>query len=109
MSRTIRIILLAVGCLAVIVALLSFACGSRLEVYRRFESPDGRYAIVVFRRVGGVSFPGASSDAPGVVMLIDRQGRQLRETDVEMVQQVNNVEWTAKSVHMTDVGDWVLN
>lgn len=109
MPRTIRIVLIGVGCLAIIVTLLCFARGSRMEVYRRFESPDGRYAIVVFRQVGGVCFPGASSDAPGVVMLVDRQGRQLRKANVEMVQQVNNVEWTEKSVHMNDVGDWVFD
>jgi len=104
--RMTRITSVAVGCVAVILALLPLECRSRMEVYRRIESPDGRYAVVVFRQIGGIRFPGGSSDAPGIVRLVDAQGNRIREETLEMVQQVDRIEWGTKSVRITGVADW---
>jgi hypothetical protein len=54
------------------------------------------------------TMPGQSGDAPGTVRLHDRSGRVLRETDVDMVQRVDHVEWDADSVHVKLVADWPL-
>ena len=104
--RMTRIVSAALGCVAVFVSLLPIGCRSRMEVYKRLESPDGRYAVVVFRHTGGIRFPGGSSDAPGVVRLVDAQGHQIREATLEIVQQVDRVEWGTNSVHITGVADW---
>jgi hypothetical protein len=104
--RMTRITSVAVGCVAVILALLPLGCRSRMEVYRRIESPDGRYAVVVLRQIGGIRFPGGSSDAAGIVRLVDAQGNRIREATLEMVQQVDRIEWGTKSVHITGVADW---
>lgn len=109
MSVTMRMtrISVATGCVAVFVALLAIGYRGRMEVYKRIESPDGRFAVVVYRQIGGIRFPGGSSDAPGVVRLVDAQGRQIREEALEMVQQVDRVEWGTNSVHITGVVDWL--
>jgi len=105
-TRITRIASVAAGCVAFFVALLTIGCRSRMEVYKRVGSPDGRYAVVVFRQIGGIRFPGGSSDAPGVVRLVDAQGHRIREATLEMVQQVDRVEWGTNSVHITGVADW---
>jgi len=84
------------------------ACSSESE-YRRFDSPNGDYRIVVFRRsrLAGM-MPGQSGDAPGTVRLFDRKGHVLREAEVEMVQLVETVDWQENSVHIKLVADWPL-
>ncbi len=69
------------------------------EEYRRYSSPDGRFQIVVFRIPTAFAMPGQSSDAPGYFQLLDTQtGRVLREQEVEMVQLVDRIEWSATNV-----------
>ena len=79
------------------------------EKYAAFDSPDGKYQIVVMRDrelLGGA--PGQAGDAPGEVRLVNKKGDILERTDVEMVQLVENVEWTDKSVYIKLVADWNL-
>lgn len=65
----------------------------REEEYRVFARADGRYRVVVRRRPLFFSFPGGAGDAPGRVILEDRAGRVLHESEVEMVQTVDHVDW----------------
>ncbi|MBS0638775.1 MAG: hypothetical protein JSS43_02815 [Proteobacteria bacterium] len=96
----------------VITATNMFAAGQStdLETYRTFERPDGAYRLVVLRRQLPFAMPGQASDAPGIVRLLDRKGKVLRQTEVEMVQFVNDntVTWSRRSVHVTLVVDWSL-
>ena len=72
-------------------------------------SPDGRYQIVVSRIPSRLAMPGQGSDAPGVVQLREvRTGRVLRECEVEMVQLVGQVTWSATNVDVHLVAEWRL-
>lgn len=108
-SRVSRVTSIAIGCVAFCLGAIHLGCRSRLEVYKRIDSPNGRYAVVVYRQTGGMRFPGAASDAPGVVILVDNRGRRIREVMVEMVQLVDRVEWSTNSVHIMGVADWPTN
>lgn len=82
---------------------------SRMENYATFESPDGRYKIEVLRKKGFFgSSPGQAGDSPGEVRLVNKNGDVLEQTDVEMVQLVENVEWTKDSVYIKLIADWKL-
>lgn len=100
-----KIILIAVICVAILIFYFSH---HKMEVYNRFQSPDGQYTIVVLRYAGGIGFPGSSSDAPGVVRLVDKHDHLIREAKIDMVQQLDSVEWETNSVHLRDIGDWPL-
>ena len=53
--------------------------------------------------------PGQSSDAPGFVRLYDlRTGRLLQEKDVEMVQLIDQFEWSPTNLCIKLFADWRL-
>jgi hypothetical protein len=82
---------------------------NRLEEYLTFSRPDGRYRVVVMRRIAWrPMMPGQAGDAPGVLRLYDRDGKLLAETDIEMVQLVQNVEWGDKTVEIPLLAKWNL-
>ena len=97
-----RAFLLAVLC-------LGGCLGRADEEYAQFVSPDHAFRVVVMRRVGVLSaMPGQAGDSPGVVRLEDRHGTLIREADVEMVQLVRKIEWSARTVSIQSVGEWAL-
>ena len=63
-------------------------------------SPDGRYKLVTYSVPMLFAFPGQGSDASGYVQLQDGSGRVLTEGYVEMVQIVNDAEWSAVEVQI---------
>jgi hypothetical protein len=77
--------------------------------YASFVRPDGKYRVLVWRRVllPGV-MPGQSSDASGRVELWDARGRMLQSKAVEMVQLVEQVEWAKRRAHIKLIADWEL-
>lgn len=79
-----------------------------IENYRVFVRPDGAYRVVVLRRPQPTAMPGQASDAPGLVQLLNRQGQVMNQTDVEMVQLVEAVDWSDDGVHIKLVVDWSL-
>lgn len=84
------------------------ACGEDSE-YRRFDSPDGNFHVLVIHQgTLGALLPGQSGDAPGIVQLIDKQGRVLEQTPVEMVQLVDNVRWHDERVDIRLIAVWNL-
>ncbi len=76
----------------------------------REPSPDGRYAMVVYRFPMLFSSIGGGSDAPGYVQLQDQQGHVLHEADLEMVQLAyGSIRWTTSEVEIPVVaGPWQL-
>ena len=77
--------------------------------YASFTRSDGKYRVVVLRKPAWpASMPGQAGDAPGRVMLYNRVGELLHETSVEMVQLVQKVEWTEKSVSIKLIAEWDL-
>lgn len=78
------------------------------EEYKTVWSPDGNYRIVVYRMPTPFTMPGGSGDAPGYVRLYDKSGTVLKETDVEMVQLVDRVNWENGKVDIHLVAEWEL-
>lgn len=80
-----------------------------MEEYAAFNSPDGKYKIVVMKKSTFFGkAPGQGGDAPGEVRLVNKNGDVLQQKDVEMVQLVEKVEWTEKNVYIKLVADWEL-
>ena len=88
---------------------LAFWRRPRAQEYRRYSSPDGRFQIVVFRKPSSFAMPGQGSDAPGFFQLrVVRTGRVLRQREVETVQLVDRIEWSATNVDVHLLADWSL-
>jgi hypothetical protein len=78
------------------------------EHYMTHTSPDGRYRLVVYRTPTLFSAPGQGSDAPGHVVLLDDQGRELKTVPIDMVQLATRPEWSKDRVSVKLVLDWDL-
>ena len=96
-----------------VVALLAFGFRawhrSGAQERLRFESPDGRFQIVVYRIPTLFAMPGQSGDAPGYFQLHDmRTGRVLRDRSVEMVSIVDRIEWSPTNVSVGMLANWKL-
>jgi hypothetical protein len=81
------------------------------EQYSTFTRPDGKYRVVVSKKTTFLNLKpsiGGSGDAPGIVRLYDQHGKLLQEAKVEMVQQIENVEWPPKGVYVKLVAEWAL-
>ena len=105
--------LISVFSVLIVFALAMFALRawqrSEAEVYRTFSSPDNPFQLVVFRIPPRFSMPGQGSDAPGYFQLRNtRSGQVLKEDSVEMVQLVDQVEWSPTNVNVRLLADWSL-
>lgn len=79
------------------------------EEYATFMRPDRHYKVRVMRNKMWIGhMPGQGSDNPGVVLLLDKEGNLLHQTDVEMVQLVEHVNWQNKKASIKLVADWDL-
>lgn len=101
------------ACVSMTALLLCTACQTKLkeptEVYRTEVSPDQRFKVVVYRAPMDRALPGQSSDAPGLVRLYDQKtGKVLQQKNVEMVQLIDQFEWTATHLHIKLFADWPL-
>lgn len=104
-----RALFAALAVLAVFVLAIGWWQTHRLKQYEVLRSPDGRFEIVVYRKsIWPSSMPGQAGDAPGIVKLFDRSGHLLDEAPIEMVQQVNDIQWTRSRVALPLVFDWKL-
>ena len=75
----------------------------------RANSPDGRFRMVIYRMPARSTMPGQGGDAPGSVRLYDqRTGRVLEEKDVDMVQRIDQFEWSSTNLHIKLFADWKL-
>lgn len=82
--------------------------GCKLELYRTFERSDGLYRVEVWRQPQIFAMPGQSGDAPGSVRLADATGKVLAEVPVEMVQLVEDVDWSNGHAYIKLIVDWNL-
>ena len=105
-----RLLVVGSGLVLIIFVSCWFVSARQTEqVYASFSRPDGNYTVVVRRRsVWPSLMPGQASDAPGKVQLYDRNRKLLRETNVEMVQLVESVNWSQKKVTIKLIADWDL-
>jgi len=97
--------LVGLACLIMFTALLT---AGEVREYRRFDSPDKRNALIVYREQQIFATPGQASDAPGYVVLIGPKGRELKRQPVDMVQLVTAPVWTPQSVSVKLLLDWKL-
>ncbi|HEY3741778.1 MAG TPA: hypothetical protein VGL53_18130 [Bryobacteraceae bacterium] len=109
MSTRLKRWLILVACLLLAGAGYLYWAHTRLEFYETLESPDHRFKLMVYRKpIWPSSMPGQASDAPGIVRLYDGSGRLLNEAPVDMVQQLNDVEWSADHVDVPLVFNFKL-
>ena len=95
----------------VVVGLLIFVSKTVLgSEYRTFASPDGRFKVVVFRsRQWLGAMPGQAGDASGNVCLYETAtGNLLERKHVEMVQLVEEVNWSVTNVDIRLIAKWKL-
>lgn len=80
------------------------------QPYKVFSSPEKDFQIEVYSYDSKkILFPGQSGDLPGIVYLKDsRSGKILNRHEVDMVQLVENPEWTPKNVKVKLMFDWIL-
>jgi len=95
------VVLAVLVVLAVVVAPEGrLACSSERELTE--TSPDGRWTLTLCRRPMWIAMPGGSGDAPGWIVLRDREGAIRGVSDLAMVQMYGNAgsrtEWTADRV-----------
>lgn len=111
-SRTKKLVFVLGGFLVgilVVVALWPSAIRAAARPYRTIVSPDGKYTLVVYRLPQfRMAFPGQAGDAPGYVRLFDQSGKVLEEKDIEMVENIDQVEWEKTTVHIKLFADWRL-
>jgi hypothetical protein len=108
-SRASRVLLAVLIAVALVAVSLYFLRRATAGEYRTFDSPDGRYKVVVYRYPTPYAMmPGQSGDAPGFVQLHDSRGRSLAEAPVEMVQTVDRVDWEDGRVSVKLVAEWQL-
>lgn len=81
------------------------------ELYHVYNRPDGEFSILVFRKKFLLAtMPGQASDAPGEITLINnRSHKVLQSTHVEMVQLVEEPEWSDNHVTIRLIADWPLS
>src|SRR5438552_408570 len=102
----IGIVAIALVGLGVFLVLRSHSSG---EEYRAFTSPDGRHKVVVYRNAPSFAMPGQSGDAPGKVCLYETAtGKLLQEKKVEMVQLIEQANWSPTNVDIKLFADWKL-
>ncbi len=108
-----RYVVLLIGVAAITAAIATslfsiFHCYAGGEVYRQFHSPNNDWRVVVYRCRSLFAMPGQSSDAPGRVVLIDKEGNIVRQQPIEMVQLATPPVWETERVVMKLQFDWPL-
>ena len=99
----------AVGIAAAILFVVYGYLQPAASEYRRFTSPDERYAVVVYRKPSRFPLmPGQGGDAKGFVRLVDREGRILQEKRVAIVNTIDLVEWEPGFVSIRLFAEWPL-
>lgn len=79
-----------------------------VEEHARYESPDGRFQVIVYRKPMLVTAPGQGSDAPGTVVLVGPNRNVVRRQPIKMVQLASEPVWTKARVSMKLQFDWEL-
>ena len=78
--------------------------------YSTIFSPDKKHKLVVYgTRVFPMIMPGTAGDVPGFVRLYAADGMLLNEKDIDMVQWVDQVEWSEEKVYIKLFAQWGLD
>lgn len=77
--------------------------------YRRFESPDGRFRVVVYAVPSLLPvMPGQGGDSSGFVRLVTAAGTVLQQKNVAMVNSIDQVKWEKDRVVVWLFAEWDL-
>ncbi|NNF80558.1 MAG: hypothetical protein HKN05_21245 [Rhizobiales bacterium] len=106
-GRVVLGLMVALVCAGALLA-ASWYYGGTTE-YARFKSPNGRHEVVVYRHPMLFAMPGQGSDAPGTIVLLNREGRELKRTSVGMVQLISDPRWGDETVGMKLLFQWKLS
>ncbi len=102
-----KVILIAFGLfIAAMLAGTYFA--SEPEIHAEWHSPDAKHTLTVYRTQRLFSMPGQGSDAPGMVMLRNAEGKLLNRQKIGMVQLASEPEWSTQTVRMKLILEWQL-
>jgi hypothetical protein len=102
-------VVILVATLVLVYALFRRHQRSQATEYLSYLSPDRRFKLVIYRLPMAFAMPGQGSDAPGIVRLYDlKHGRLIQEQDVEMVQMIDQFEWSQTNLHIRLFADWKL-
>ena len=97
------------ACTALLVSACHRGARSTAQEYRSYVSPGGRFKMVVYRAPTQFAMPGQAGDAPEFVRLYDQRScRILEEKDVEMVQNVDQFDWSPTVLYIKLFADWKL-
>lgn len=94
-----------------LVALIAAVAALREVEYTRFDSPDGRYQVVVTHRAFHAflpMMPGSSGDKPGFVAIYDQAGNGYGTIPVPMVNMATEIRWEEGRASIKLVGEWGL-
>lgn len=108
-KKTLIAVVVLAGLVSIVIFCWPILRRAAASEYRTFQSPDGKYKVVVYRlpefsRI----MPGQYGDAPGYVRLYDNSGHVLAQTDVGMVQIADRVTWEKDKVDVWLVAEWNL-
>lgn len=88
---------------------MNMNAGATAEGDRSYTSPGGRFKMVVYRTPLPIAMPGQSGDAPGFVRLYElKTGRILEQKDVQMVQLIDQFEWSPTNLYIKFFANWKL-
>ncbi|MFL6229659.1 MAG: hypothetical protein ACJ741_12880 [Pyrinomonadaceae bacterium] len=108
-KRTAARLLAALVCALVVAAISLYSARHALaSEYKTFQSPDGKFKVVVYSYPMLISSVGGAGDAAGFVRLYDSRGHVLEEEGVEMVQLVDQIEWEKEKVDIKLIAEWRL-
>ena len=100
------LILLAV---VVVGMTLSVFFAGEKDVHASWVSPDGEHTVTVYRMARMWSMPGGGSDAPGMILLTDTNGKVLNRRRIEMVQLASEPQWGEDTVSMKLLFEWPID
>jgi len=95
--------------IVLILTILFIFKSQKKTVHRSYSSPDKKFKLVVYSYWRLIATPGSGSDAKGLLCLYDeRTGKELERCKVDIVQEVDQIEWSSTNVCVKLIADWPL-
>lgn len=85
------------------------SCKEKSTLVRVFDDPNGKYKIEVYADKEFKSAPGDAGQGPGEIQLLNKEGDIIHSADIEMVNLIDKVWWSADEVVIKGFGNWSLN
>jgi len=94
-----------------VAASLRFVARLPGQEVRRYPSPNGRYAVVLRAEQFSIRpmAPGSGSDRSGYVELVGPDGDRVEREHIDMLLNVNAIEWRGNTVEVFPLFSWKLS